>query len=43
MAQDGAGHFAEKRLDDVNPGAVFGSQYVLEPVRVGCQKGPRLF
>jgi hypothetical protein len=43
MSQEGPGHLAEERLDDVEPRAVFGRQDVLESVGVGCQKGSRLF
>lgn len=43
MSEEGAGHLSEERLDDVQPGAVRRSQYVLEAVGTRGQEGARLF
>ncbi len=43
MLEKGARHLSKERLDDVQPGAVRRSQYVLEAIGTRCQKGSRLF
>src|ERR1700692_4573833 len=42
MFEEGACHLSKERLDDVEPGAVCRSQYVLEAVGKRCQKRSRL-
>ena len=39
MSQERTRHFAEKRLCDVEPRTVGGSEHILETVGSGCQIG----
>jgi hypothetical protein len=43
VSQESAGHLAEERLDDVEPGAMLSSEHLLESVRMRSQKGSRFF
>src|ERR1019366_7702273 len=43
MPEEGSCHLAEESFNDVEPGAVLGCEYVLESVRIYCQKGSRFF
>ena len=42
LFEEGTRHLAKERLDDVEPGAVHGGEYVFEAVRPCGQKGLRL-
>ena len=39
VAQESARHLAEERLDEIQPGSVFGRQNIMEPIGTGRQVG----
>ena len=43
VAQEGSGHFAEQRFDDVEPRSVLRRQRLLKAIRARRQEGPRFF
>ena len=43
VAQEGSGHFAEQRFDDVEPRSVLRRQHILKAIRARRQEGPRFF
>ena len=43
VAQEGPGHFAEQRFDDIEPRSMLRCQHILEAIRARGQEGPRFF